>query len=110
MMPHPFPLQRVTLLSGALIDNLSKIFETPVEFVNLLAKDLLSCSGYFIQILIVSSSLGMLMELFRVFPLFQSVLRANLGQRLTEKERNCRMGFLRPLLVPDKVYFSRLQA
>jgi fumarate reductase subunit D len=98
------------LLSGALIDNLSTIFQTPVEFINLLAKDLLSRSGYFMQIIIVSSSLGMLMELYRVVPLFQSVLRANLGRRLTEKERNRKVGFLRPLSLPDKVYFSRLQA
>ena len=54
--------------------------------------------------------MGSLIELFRVVPLVQSVFRANLGRRLTEKERKHSVGILRPLSSVDKVYFSRVQS
>ena len=57
----------------------------------------------------MSTCVGPLLELFRVIALVQSVARANLGRRLTEKERNRKVGFLRPLSGVDKIYFSRLQ-
>ena len=76
----------------------------------LLAKALPGRSGYFMQLLIVSTCIGTLVELFRVVPTLQSAFRANLGRRLTLKERNQTIGILRPLSSIDKIYFSRLQS
>jgi hypothetical protein len=67
-------------------------------------------SGYFMQLLMVSTCIGTLIELFRVVAIFQSFARANFGRRLTEKERNRTVGFLRPLSSVDKIYFSRMQS
>lgn len=83
---------------------------SPIEFIKLVAEALPKQSGYFTQIIIVSTCVGPLLELFRVTALVQSVARANLGRRLTEKERNITRGCLRPLSGVDKIYFSRLQA
>lgn len=84
--------------------------ENPEELIHILARSLPGQSGYFMQLLIVSTCFGSLIELFRVVPLVQSVLRANLGQRLTQKERNRSVGILRPLSNIDKIYFSRVQS
>ena len=112
-----FPLQNkltsfesVTLLSGSIVDKIGGIVRSPIEFIKLVAEALPKQSGYFMQVLIVSTCVGPLVELFRVTALVQSVARANLGRRLTEKERNITVGMLRPLSGVDKIYFSRLQA
>jgi calcium permeable stress-gated cation channel len=89
---------------------LESLAENPNQVIQILARALPGQSGYFMQLLIVSTCIGSLMELFRVVPLVQSVLRANLGRRLTQKERNRRVGILRPLSNVDKIYFSRVQS
>jgi hypothetical protein len=60
------------------------------------------------QLLIVSTCVGTLLELFRVVPLVYSIGRAHIGRRLTKKERDQEVGFLKPLSIVEKVYFSRL--
>jgi len=62
------------------------------------------------QLLIVSTCVGTLVELFRVTPLVYSIGRAHIGRRLTEKERNQKVGPLKPLSFVAKIYFSRLQS
>jgi hypothetical protein len=92
------------------VQQLEAFINNPNQIIQLLAKALPGQSGYFMQLLIVSTCLGSLIELFRVVPLVQSVFRANLGRRLTEKERKHSVGILRPLSCVDKVYFSRVQS
>ena len=62
------------------------------------------------QLLIVSTCVGTLLELFRVVPLVYSIGRAHIGRRLTKKERNQKVGPLKPLSFVAKIYFSRLQS
>ena len=93
-----------------MVDELEDLIYNPNEIIQLLANALPGQSGYFMQLLIVSTCMGSLIELFRVVPLVQSVFRANFGRRLTEKERMRSVGILRPLSTVDKVYFSRVQS
>jgi Calcium-dependent channel, 7TM region, putative phosphate len=92
------------------VHELEALINNPNQIIQLMAKALPGQSGYFLQLLIVSTCMGSLIELFRVVPLVQSVLRANFGRRLTEKERRHSVGILRPLSTVDKVYFSRVQS
>jgi hypothetical protein len=62
------------------------------------------------QLLVVSTCVGTLVELFRVVPLLYSLGRTHIGRRLTEKERNQAVGLLKPLSIVDKIHYSRLQA
>lgn len=62
------------------------------------------------QLLIVSTTVGTLNELFRVVPIFYSIVRAHIGRRLTNKERNEKVGMFRALSNVDKCYYSRLHS
>ena len=62
--------------------------DSPKDFVALLGAALPEQSAFFMQLLIVSTCVGTLVELFRVTPLLYSIGRAHIGRRLTEKERN----------------------
>jgi hypothetical protein len=53
---------------------------------------------------------GTLNELFRVVPVFYSIVRAHIGRRLTKKERNEKVGMFRALSNVDKCYYSRLHS
>ena len=100
----------VSLISGSIVKQLETFINNPNEIIGLLAKALPGRSGYFMELMIVSTCVGTLVELFRIIPLLQSVFRANLGRRLTLKERSRAVGLLRPLSSVDKIYFSRLQS
>jgi len=100
----------VSLVGGSLVPELSNILREPSAFVELLARALPEQSTYFMQLLMVSTCTGSLIELFRVVPLFQAAVRAHIGRRLTEKERNQAVGGMKPLAVVDKIYFSRMWA
>jgi len=100
----------VTLLSGTIFEELESILENPQNFIKFLAVELPKQSAYFIQLLIVSTCAGTLVELFRVVPVFQWFARSFIGRRLTEKERNQKCGPLHPLSLVYKFYFSRVQA
>jgi Calcium-dependent channel, 7TM region, putative phosphate len=84
--------------------------ESPKEFITLLATALPQQSVFFMQLLIVSTTVGTLNELFRVVPIFYSIVRAHIGRRLTEKERNEKVGMFRALSNVDKCYYSRLHS
>jgi hypothetical protein len=98
------------MISGSIIQQIAEILDNPQQFVKFLAEALPQQSSFFTQLLIVSTCLGTLVELFRVVPLSQGLARAFLGKRLTEKERNKVLGPLKPLSYVDKFYFSRVQA
>ena len=98
----------VSLIAGPIVHQIETFFSNnPKEIIVLLAKALPGRSGYFMQVLIVSTCIETLVELFRVVPTLQSAFRANLGLRLTLKERNQTIGILRPLSSIDKKYFRR---
>jgi Calcium-dependent channel, 7TM region, putative phosphate len=92
------------------VQEFEKYVNNPREILRFLALALPGRSGYFMQLLIVSTCLGTLIELFRVVAIFQSIARANFGRRLTEKQRSRTIGILRPLSCVDKIYFSRMQS
>lgn len=100
----------VSLISGSVVENISTFFSAPLKFSRLLAEELPDRGAFFMSLLIVSTCVGTLIELFRVVPLCQSVVRACVGRRLTEKERCQKVGPFKPLCVVDKIYFSRIQA
>lgn len=100
----------VTLISESVVDKVGNVFKDPKEFVALLSEELPARGVYFMQLLVASTCIGTLVELFRVVPLIQSAVRAHVGRRLTEKERKEQVGPFRPLCVVDKIYFSRVQA
>lgn len=100
----------VSLISGSVIKSIENIYSDPGEFSKLLAKELPGRGAYFMSLLIVSTCVGTLLELFRAVPLIQSAIRAHIGRRLTEKERSQSVGPFKPLCIVDKIYFSRVQA
>ena len=100
----------VSLISGSVVQELADILESPADFIALLANTLPQQSVFFMQLLIVSTCLGTLNELFRVIPIFYSVVRAHIGWRLTEKELKQKAGMFRALSNVDKCYFSRLHS
>jgi Calcium-dependent channel, 7TM region, putative phosphate len=57
-------------------------------------------STFFIQLIFISTVLGLGLEVLRVGPAIMSGLRAHLGPNLTEKERNTPWLFFSPLAVP----------
>jgi hypothetical protein len=63
---------------------------------------------YFLQLLIVSTFLGVSFELLRVFPVIQALIRTRVGYNLTEKERNQTTCGMRPLSDPFPFPFARV--
>lgn len=100
----------VSLITGSIVQELSDLLESPKEFIALLASALPQQSVFFMQLLIVSTTVGTLNELFRVVPVFYSIVRAHIGRRLTKKERNEKVGMFRALSNVDKCYYSRLHS
>lgn len=89
---------------------LEKLYNNPSEFISLLATKLPERGAYFMRLLIVSASVGSLLELHRAVPLIQFAIRLSLGHQQTEKQRSEAIGPFKPLCVVDKFYFSRIQA
>jgi Calcium-dependent channel, 7TM region, putative phosphate len=68
--------------------------------VDILANALPGKSTFFIQLVFISTVLGLGIEVLRVGPVVMAGLRARLGPNLTEKERNMPWLFFSPLAVP----------
>ena len=95
----------VSTLTKTLWETLQDIWQNPNDFVNVLAESLPSKSTYFLQILVVRSTVvGLSTELLRVVPLIQAFFRKCFGPNLTDKERNSVFWLFRPLADP---YYTR---
>ena len=102
----------VSAISGGVFAALSDFSEDPLSIINVLANALPSQSTYFIQLLFVSTAVGVaLMEALRVVPLVLAFVRGRIGPNLTEKERNTAFLGIRPLAdpieFPHAVVFSQ---
>eukprot|EP00529_Nitzschia_sp_RCC80_P004580 CAMPEP_0113497682 /NCGR_PEP_ID=MMETSP0014_2-20120614/30758_1 /TAXON_ID=2857 /ORGANISM="Nitzschia sp." /LENGTH=943 /DNA_ID=CAMNT_0000391633 /DNA_START=249 /DNA_END=3080 /DNA_ORIENTATION=- /assembly_acc=CAM_ASM_000159 len=87
----------VSALSGSIMSQLSLMIQQPTMIVDLLANTLPTRSTYFIQILLVDTSVSLGLELLRVVPLAIAGIRGFVGPRLTQKERETTWMGLRPL-------------
>jgi hypothetical protein len=91
----------VSAISGGVYNQLAAILEDPASLIDLLATSLPLQGTYFTQILLVSTFLGLGLELLRVYPLGTAFVRGRIGPNLTEKERNKTLHhFVRPLSDP----------
>jgi hypothetical protein len=70
--------------------------------INLLATSLPAQSTYFIQILLVDTSISLSLELLRVSAVGQAIVRSFLGPSLTEDERETTWMGIRPLADPSE--------
>jgi hypothetical protein len=91
----------VSAISGGLVEALADIAEDFTDVVPLLANSLPSRSTYFIQLLLVSTAVGVaFMESLRVVPVVISCIRGLIGPKLTEKQRNTPFLGLSPISIP----------
>lgn len=90
----------ISAISGGLFEALAGIAENPASIVDLLATTLPEQSTYFIQILTAGTVVMVGIELLRVVPLIQALIRSCVGPRLTEKEQQTTFMGLRPLSDP----------
>lgn len=91
----------VSAVSGSILSELSNMVEQPGLIVDLLASSLPSQSMYFIQIMLVDSSITLGIELLRVSAVAVAIIRSKIGPNLTEKESNTTWMGLRPLADPE---------
>jgi len=101
----------ISTVSGTLFTALQHILEDPKFLIRSVAKALPEQSAYFIQIIIVQNSLSLGIELLRISPIVQNILRKialkYVGHNLTEKERNETFLGQRSLDDPLEYYFGR---
>eukprot|EP00544_Gedaniella_sp_CCMP2646_P013557 CAMPEP_0202490390 /NCGR_PEP_ID=MMETSP1361-20130828/7807_1 /ASSEMBLY_ACC=CAM_ASM_000849 /TAXON_ID=210615 /ORGANISM="Staurosira complex sp., Strain CCMP2646" /LENGTH=954 /DNA_ID=CAMNT_0049120269 /DNA_START=50 /DNA_END=2914 /DNA_ORIENTATION=- len=91
----------VSAVSGSIFEELSDILAQPQLAIDLLGTSLPAQSTYFLQILLVSTFIGLSTELLRVSPFAIALGRSLIGPNLTEAERQRTIfGFLRPLSDP----------
>lgn len=92
----------VSAISGSIFAQLSAMIENPTNIISLLANELPTKSTFFIQLVFISTVLGLGIELLRIGPAILAWLRTCTGPNLTEEERNSPYLFLNPLAVPPK--------
>lgn len=107
----PKGVYSVSLISGSVTEEIEKIVENPNEVIKLLAGSLPGQGAFFMELLIITTCVGSMIELFRVVPLFQAFVRRFFcGSRLTVQEKRRAVGMFKPVCVVDKFYYSRSQA
>lgn len=90
----------VSAIAGSVVSQLSAVIADPWLIIDLLANELPTKSTFFIQLVFISTVLGLGIELLRVAPAILASLRSCFGPNLTEEERNSPWLFLSPLAVP----------
>jgi hypothetical protein len=90
----------VSAISGSIIPEIGKILNQPTQIIDLLATALPAQATYFIQIVFISTAIGLGLELLRVVPIALSSIRKCVGPRLTEKQRSKRFIFLSDISDP----------
>mmetsp|Transcript_22933 Transcript_22933/g.48365 ORF Transcript_22933/g.48365 Transcript_22933/m.48365 type:complete len:993 (-) Transcript_22933:374-3352(-) len=101
----------MSTISSTLFSSLQLIIEKPTSVISLVAATLPAQSAYFIQIILVQNLLSLGIELLRIFPVVENIVRKILckvmGHNLTEKERTETFMGLRSLDNPLEYYFGR---
>ena len=77
----------VTTISGSITSTLSAVAADPEKIITIIAGSLPSQSTYFLQLLLVSTLVGIPFELFRCPQLAAALGAANIGYHLTWKEK-----------------------
>lgn len=90
----------MSAISGSVVSQLSAVADEPSLIVELLANELPTKSTFFIQLVFISTVLGLGIELLRIVPVIMASLRGCFGPNLTEEERNSPWLFLNPIAVP----------
>lgn len=90
----------VSAVSGGLLPVITEIMDDWAQVIEILATSLPAQGTYFMQILIVSTTVGALFELLRVVPIAKAIVRSRIGPNLTEKERSKAYLGLNPLNEP----------
>uniref|UniRef100_A0A7S2Y2R3 CSC1/OSCA1-like 7TM region domain-containing protein n=2 Tax=Entomoneis paludosa TaxID=265537 RepID=A0A7S2Y2R3_9STRA len=78
----------VSAISGSIFQAISDIIDDWTEIIDLLANALPAQGTYFMQIILVTTTLNMVFELPRLVAVVMAFLRKYLGPNLTEKERS----------------------
>jgi hypothetical protein len=95
------------MFSLVIVESISILlfFCSPVDtslIIDLLAKSLPAQSTYFIQILLVDTSINLTIELLRIVAVAQAGIRSIVGPNLTDEERKTTWMGLRPLADPSE--------
>lgn len=96
----------VSAISGSIFKELSNIMDNPSSAIDLLANALPGQAIYFVQILLVATSIGIGIELLRIAPIVIAFIRGKVGPNLTEKEQNMTWMGLRPLADPIEFLYG----
>jgi calcium permeable stress-gated cation channel len=91
----------VSAISGGILQELANIIDSPKSIISLLAKSLPQQSTYFLQILIVYTTVTIGLEMLRVLDIVFAFIRRFVGPNLTEKERKRPFIIFRPLDNPN---------
>ncbi len=98
-------------IASTLFETLQEVWKNPPSVLKTVSAALPARSAYFIQIIIVQNLLSLGMELLRISPIGENILRKVackcMGYNLTEKERNTTFMGLRSLDDPLEYYFGR---
>jgi len=101
----------ISTIAGTLFLSIQDIIQNPTQGVKDVASALPEQSAYFIQIIIVQNLPPLGIELLRISPIVQNILRGivsnRLGHNLSEKEKTTTFMGLRSLNDPLEYYFGR---
>jgi len=101
----------ISTIASTLSKSLQQILDKPRSIFAIVGSALPAQSAYFIQIIIVQNLLALGIELLRISPVAQNIIRKvvakKLAHNLTEKERNESFMGLRSLEAPLEYYFGR---
>jgi Calcium-dependent channel, 7TM region, putative phosphate len=91
----------VSALSGAILQEISKLLQNPKAVVDLLATSLPAQSTFFLQMSVVMTTTTFAVEGLRIVPIVLGLLRNAFGPKLTQREKESIFMGLRPFSKPD---------
>lgn len=96
----------VASISGSLTSAINEMIQDPTKIVEFLAQTLPLQATFFTQLLMISTFIGLGLELLRVKDVALAFIRRLLGPNLSEKERNTIWMGLHPLSNPKEFQFA----
>ncbi|ETV78076.1 hypothetical protein, variant [Aphanomyces astaci] len=97
----------VSVVVGSVLDSLGALVDNPVSAITMLAKAIPAQAASFMSYLIVKTSLGLTMELFRVGPIVVGVLFSVLAPKSTPRDRAAKWCGLAPASEPGVLPYSQ---
>mmetsp|Transcript_53547 Transcript_53547/g.62574 ORF Transcript_53547/g.62574 Transcript_53547/m.62574 type:complete len:486 (-) Transcript_53547:214-1671(-) len=97
----------VSAITGSILGVLEELKDDAINvIVNLLAGSLPDQATYFMQYVIIQTTLGTALELLRIMPLIESSIRSRTGPNLTQKERDSVWMGLHPVSSPKEFDYA----